>query len=204
MIIIYTPAGGEREEYDASSLRVSEASIVQRTIDMKWQAILAGLESDDLDAMRGVVWVIKKRSQPSLRFGEFDPGVTEMTSRMDRAEMERWLDNALATADRADEPLDWEIVEGIISARLDDVAFDPEHARQLLAARAPDPKEVPVTQTVEGPPQTLETGETGETEDSIPRPTSNAPGTSTSPSSPTSSTSPQPPLTTSPSGTSTT
>jgi hypothetical protein len=66
LIIVYTPAGGEPEQYDARSLRTSEASIVQRTIDMKWQAILeSGLETDDLDAMRGIVWVLKKRSEPS-------------------------------------------------------------------------------------------------------------------------------------------
>lgn len=199
MIILYTPDGGEPQHFDASSLRVSEASIVQRTIDMKWQAILAGLESDDLDAMRGVVWVIKKRSQPSLRFGEFDPRVTEMTSRMDRSEMERWLDSALATADESDVPLDWEVVEGIISARIDDVAFDPEHARQLLAARAPDPKEAPAPSSEEEPAQTPPT-----VTDPSPSPTSSEPETSTSDSSPTSSTSPLPPSTDSPSVTSTT
>ncbi|WP_055526005.1 hypothetical protein [Streptomyces graminilatus] len=199
MIIVYTPGGGEPEHYDASSLKVSEASIVQRTVDMKWQDILAGLGRDDLDAMRGIVWVIKKRSQPSLRFGEFDPGVTEMTSRMDNAEIERWLDTALAKADEmddGDEPLDWEVIEGIISARLDETALDPEHARQLLAARAPSPKETPAEE--DPAPQTPP-----EAEGSSPAPTSSEPGTSTSPSSLTSSTSLPQPSTTSPSLTST-
>ena len=176
MIVVYTPEGREPEHYDASSLRVSEAAIVQRTVDMKWQEILTGLEQDDLDAMRGIVWVIKKRTQPTLRFGEFDPGVTELTSRMDNKEIKRWLD---ATLDAVDPELDWETLVGIIGPRLAEVAVDPEYARQLLDARATVPKEVedsgrPETQPDDSP---------------SPSPTSSTPETSTSDSSLTSSTS---------------
>lgn len=180
MIVVYTPAGGEPEHYDASTLKVSEASIVQRTVDMKWQEILAGLEQDDLEAMRGIVWVIKKRSEPSLRFGDFDPGVLELTSRMDNREIERWLDIALA---QADEDLEWETIEAIFSSRLDEVAVDPEHARRLLAARARDPKAAPA----EGGSEAA--AEMAPDRDASPNPTSSTPETSTSDSSPTSSTS---------------
>lgn len=180
MIVVYTPEGGEPEHYDASSLKVSEAAIVQRTVDMKWQEILAGLENDDLDAMRGIVWVIKKRSQPSLRFGEFDPGVTEMTSRMDNKEIGRWLD---ATLDAVDPELDWETLEGIIGPRLAEVAVDPEYARQLLDARATVPKE-----TAEDSGPQAEAEETPADSPS-PSPTSSTPETPSSDSSLTSSTS---------------
>jgi hypothetical protein len=178
VIVVYTPEGGEPEHFDASSLRVSEAAIVQRTVDMKWQEILAGLEQDDLDAMRGIVWVIKKRTQPALRFGEFDPGVTELTSRMDNKEIQRWLD---ATLDAVDPELDWETIEGIIGPRLAEVAVDPEYARELLGARATVPKE-----TAEDSGQQPE--ETPADSPS-PSPTSPTPETSTSGSSLTSSTS---------------
>jgi hypothetical protein len=179
VIVVYTPEGGEPEHYDASSLKVSEAAIVQRSVDMKWQEILTGLEQDDLDAMRGIVWVIKKRTQPSLRFGEFDPGVTEMTSRMDNKEIGRWLD---ATLDAIDPELDWETIEGIIGPRLGEVAVDPEYARQLLDARATVPKE-----TAEDGPQP-EAQETPADSPS-PSPTSSTPATVSSDSSLTSSTS---------------
>ncbi|MGQ5580914.1 hypothetical protein [Streptomyces sp. ECR3.8] len=181
MIIVYTPAGGEPEHHDASTLRVSEASIVQRTVDMKWQEILEGLERDDLDAMRGVVWVLKKRSNPSLRFGEFDPGITEMTTRMDSKEIAAWLDNALAAV-TADGELSMEQVEQIILDRLPSVAVDPDYARDLVLARTRAPKDPapapePEEQYVPGTP------------DPSPTPTSSTPETATSDSSPTSSTS---------------
>lgn len=179
MIVVYTPEGGEPEHFDASSLRVSEAAIVQRTVDMKWQEILSGLEQDDLDAMRGIVWVIKKRTQPALRFGEFDPGVTELTSRMDNKEIQRWLD---ATLDAVDPELDWETIQGIIGPRLAEVAVDPEYARQLLDARATVPKE-----TAEDAPERELPPIPGDSPS--PSPTSSTPETTTSDSSLTSSTS---------------
>ncbi|MFD3741579.1 hypothetical protein [Streptomyces sp. NPDC058629] len=94
MIVVYTPAGGEPEHYDARSLLTSEASIVARTVDMKWPEVKAGLVNEDLDAMRGIVWVLKKRQQPTLRFGECDPGVDEMVTRYDKGEVETWFDTA--------------------------------------------------------------------------------------------------------------
>jgi hypothetical protein len=177
MIIVYTPSGGEPEHYDASSLRVSEASIVQRTVDMKWQDILEGLERDDLDAMRGIVWVLKKRSQPSLRFGEFDPGITEMTTRMDNREISAWLDNILAIAD---EDLTVEQMEKVILDRLPSVAVDPDYARELVTSRMRDPKDQQDAE--QASPETAEPAP-GQS------PTSSTPETATSDSSPTFSTS---------------
>jgi hypothetical protein len=194
LIVVYTPAGGEPEQYDASALRVSEASILQRTIDQKWAKIQEGLQEDDLDAMRGVVWVLKKRSNPSLRFGEIDPLVGEMTTRMDAREVESWVDHSFASAD-SDSDLTTEMVAAILLERLPGVAADPEHARRLVEARAKAPKADPAPDAEE-PPAT-------ETDDPSPSLTSSEPATNTSDSSPTSSTSPLPESTDSPSGTST-
>ncbi|WP_262058516.1 hypothetical protein [Streptomyces sp. STR69] len=195
MIVIYTPKGGEPEQYDANSLKVSEASIVQRTVEMKWQEILTGLERDDLEAMRGIVWVIKKRSQLALRWGDFDPGVLEMTSRMDDDEIERWITNAVASADPE---LEWETIQTIIGSRIDEVAANPERARAVLAAQAPDPKAEPPEPDSESAPAAVTA------EGSSPSPTSFEPETATSRSSPTSSTSRRARSTTSSSATSTT
>ncbi|MFI1287460.1 hypothetical protein ACH4VM_02930 [Streptomyces sp. NPDC020792] len=184
MIVVYTPEFGEPEHYDASSLRVSEAAIVQRTVDMKWQEIKEGLEQDDLDAMRGIVWVLKKRSTPSLRFRDFDPGVDDMVSRMDRREVEAYVDNAFA-ATLDDSELTPETVAGILRERLPSVAADPEHARALIDARANSPKAAA--------DETLPEETPGEA--TSPSPTSNEPEASTSDCSPTSSTSPLQPST---------
>jgi ribosomal protein L12E/L44/L45/RPP1/RPP2 len=181
LIVVYTPAGGQPEHYDASTLRVSEASIVQRTVDMKWAEVLEGLERDDLDAMRGIVWVIKKRSNPSLRFGDFDPGVNEMVTRMDRSEIERWVANIFDALTDQD---DIDAFVKLATERAVDAAADPEHARALIEARAKAPK-ADEDQAPEQPEQQEETP----AEAPSPSPTSSEPEPSTSDSSPTSSTS---------------
>ena len=175
MIIIYTPAGGEPEDYDASTLRVSEVSIVQRTIDMKWAQIKEGLAEDDLDAMRGIVWVLKKRAHPALRFADFDPGITEMVTRLDKQEVRSWIEGVLSMA-AGNPEVTPERIEAAL-AELPDAAHDPEHARKLIAELTAAPKEPA--------PEREETSDLDES----PSPTSSSPEPSTSGSSLTSSTS---------------
>lgn len=180
MIIVYTPADGAEERYDAHTLRVSEVSIVQRTVDMKWSDIEAGLEKDDPEAMRGIAWVIKKRANPSLRYGDFDPMIGELTTRMDKREVTEYLENAFALAER-DEDVTREDVARVCQ-RIVAVAADPEHAEQLLAEMTKDPKE---ETAAEEPAPAQEPEESASTS----TPTSTASEATGSPSSPISSTS---------------
>jgi hypothetical protein len=138
LIIVYTPAGGEPEHYDVRSLKVSEVSIVSRTIDMRWPVIKEGLTEDDLDAMRGIVWVIKKRTNPSLRFGEFDPGVDEMVTRLDKTEVENYVREAVAIATQDPDVTGEQIAHAL--RELPPAALDPEHAQRVISEMTEDPK----------------------------------------------------------------
>lgn len=179
MIIVYTPEGGEPEHYDARSLVVSEVSIVSRTIDQKWPAIKEGLAEDDLDAMRGVAWVLKKRTTPSLRFGEFDPGVDEMVTRLDKTEVENYVTEAVKIATQ-----DPEVTGEQIAVALKDlpgIAFDPAHAEAVIKEMTADPKDTEAQEPSDEPPT--------EPDEADPIPASTSSDASTSGSSPTSSTS---------------
>lgn len=178
MIIVFTPEGGEAEHYDAKTLRVSEVSIVQRTIDMKWGEIKQGLAVEDPDAMRGIAWVLKKRVNPSLRWSEFDPGVSELVTRMDRDELREYVDGAVQLM--VDEPdLDWEQARAAM-AEMADACIDPEFARAHMDAVVSSPKDGPDEQPDPATPPPAEA--------TSPSPTSPTPETSTSDSSPISST----------------
>ncbi|MFI9497843.1 hypothetical protein QBW33_13430 [Streptomyces sp. B21-104] len=133
MIIVYTPAGGEPEQYDARTLLASEASIVARTIDQKWPEVKAGLVDDDLDAMRAVVWILRKRATPTLRYGEFDPGVDEMATRFDKTEVEGWVDRVFGLLG-TDPNVTVETVMAALS-EVPDVAADPDYARTYIEKR---------------------------------------------------------------------
>jgi hypothetical protein len=172
MIVVFTPAEGEQQQFDPVSLRVSEASIAQRTAGMKWQDIVNGLTTDDLEAMRVIAWVCLKRSQPSLRYDDFDPGVTELSSRLDRRETELWADSALQLVN---DDMTLDAVLDLMRAQLPALAADPEHARAVIEAKAKNPKESEAPEA--------------ESDGSSPTPTSTTPETPTSDSSPTSSTS---------------
>ncbi|MFD4562116.1 hypothetical protein ACFWP5_48785 [Streptomyces sp. NPDC058469] len=179
MIIVYSPADGEKEEFDASTLRVSEVSIVQRTVDMKWDEIKAGLANDDPEAMRGVAWVIKKRSNPPLRYADFDPSIDEIDTRLDKKEVRAWIEGALSLAASNPQATSADIADAL--SGLPAVAQDPEHARQLIAEMTQDPKEDPAA------PQ--EAAAEASDSDRSQTPTSTTPAPTTSDSSPTSSTS---------------
>lgn len=130
MIIIYTTPGGDPEKYDSRTLLSSEASIVARTIDQTWAQIKEGLAGENLDAMRGVVWILRKRHQPTLRFGEFDPGVDDMVTRCDDREMVDWIDNAFEM--HAVDP-DIAIEQIVHSLRkAPDSASNPDRARAYI------------------------------------------------------------------------
>ncbi|MEU5716554.1 hypothetical protein AB0G71_12315 [Streptomyces sp. NPDC020403] len=178
MIIVYTPAGGEPEQYDARTLLASEASIVARTVDMKWPAVKEGLPDEDLDAMRAVVWILKKRSAPTLRFGEFDPGVDELATRFDKDEVENWVNGAFNLMGTDPEVTAEAIAHAL--REVPDAAADPEHARAYIEQRqaeasegkAPEPEAEP---TGSAPARTKSA-----------KKTSTSSGPSTSDSSPTS------------------
>jgi hypothetical protein len=176
LIIVYTPQGGEPEQYDARTLRVSEASIVSKTVGKPWGEIKAGLATDDLDAMRGIVWALKKRAQPALRFGDVDPGVEEMVVRLDHEEVRNWIASALAVRAQDPEVTDSDF-DAAMAAMLN-AAADREHAEQLLAEMVEDAKGKEA-----GPARTPEA------ESSSLTPTSTEPEPATSGSSLTSSTS---------------
>lgn len=183
MIIVYAPAGGDEQHFDARSLRVSEVSIVARTIEQKWPEIQQGLADEDLDAMRGVAWVLAKRANLSLRFGDFDPGVGELSTRMDHAEIESYVTGAVLIA-RQEPNADEERVRALVESVVLAAALDTEHAQRMIdKALAEAPKDQD-PQPNEQPSDDLTS-------------TSASSETDISASSPTSSTSPLPESTTS-------
>lgn len=135
MIIIYTPAEGEPQQLDAGRLRTSEIQVAERTADMPWAEIRQGLQDGNVTAIRTVAWVLLKRSQPSLRYGEFDPFEDELDRKLDRREVERYAE-FLAREYRGTDDLDAAMAE------LRATALDEDHAAQVIAeAVAPGPKE---------------------------------------------------------------
>lgn len=126
MIIIYAPEGGTEERLDAGRLRASEIQIAERTADRTWPQIKQGVADGDINALRVVGWIIKKRAQPALRIAEFDPWEGEIRSRLDARETriyaERIFDKYRGDPQLAD-----------AFDELRDSAADPEVCEQIIA-----------------------------------------------------------------------
>ncbi|MEU9789113.1 hypothetical protein AB0E27_00565 [Streptomyces sparsogenes] len=75
MLVIYTPAEGEPERYSVDDLSAMESEAIERVTGMEWHEVDQALKKQAPGVMRAVVWVWRKRQQPTLRFSDFDvPG----------------------------------------------------------------------------------------------------------------------------------
>ncbi|MDX3028107.1 hypothetical protein [Streptomyces scabiei] len=158
MIIQYTPAeGGEPQHFDAGRMRASEIQIIERTADGSWPVIKDAMSKGDINAMRVVAWVIKKRSEPSLKFGAFDPWDDEMRIKLDVQETRAWAEQLFAEyggtedlADAFDElrdvALDGEACERAIAdvtAPKEPAAPEPQPPAQPEPRPQPEPQQSP-------------------------------------------------------------
>ena len=177
MIIVHTPADGEVERFDFRSVRTSEASIITRLMsdDVSWPQVKARVNDNDPDALRAVAFVIKKRSNPSLRIDDFDPVADELASKMDHRDVDVWAQIAaekLAPFNGSAEAA--RLALNVVLDEADDVDYAQATIERLLAGKFP---------AALGETNDSHESSTGESISSEP---------STSASSPTSSTSTEP------------
>ncbi|MFK4100812.1 hypothetical protein ACI2L1_12195 [Streptomyces sp. NPDC019531] len=148
MIIIYEPEGSEPQPFDAGrgKLRASEIQIIERTADARWPDIKEAAAEGSIHAMRVIVWAIRKRSEPTLRFADFDPFEGELRSRLDAREVRAYAEDILK--EYGENPDD-------LAAAFDelrDAAYDREDTDAAIAdvtapkdpAPAPEPESLPV------------------------------------------------------------
>ncbi|MFD7791032.1 hypothetical protein [Streptomyces sp. NPDC059759] len=143
MIIEYTPEGGETMRLDAGRMRASEIQIIERTADAKWAAIKLGMRNGDINALRTVGFVVRKRSEPSLRISDFDPFEDELRVRLDASEAREYAERLYAQWHHSPEDLADAFDE------LREVCVDTEACEQAIAdvstPKAPEQTEPVVT-----------------------------------------------------------
>jgi hypothetical protein len=148
MIIVYTPEGGEPETLNARKLRASEVQVIERTADMKWAHVKQGLRTGDVTAVRTVGWALKKRAEPTLRLGDFDPFEDEVAVYLDPREVEAYAAEMFAQFRDTPE----ELAEAWDELR--EAAYDKEACELAIKdAQAPkDPGPAPEPETTDGLP----------------------------------------------------
>jgi hypothetical protein len=147
VIIVYEPEGSEQQTFDAGrgKLRASEIQVIERTAGARWTDIKEGVKVGDIHALRVVVWALRKRTEPALKFGDFDPFEGELRSRLDAQEVNAYAEYLFAQY--RENPDD--LAEAFDELR--DAAFNREDAETAIAdvtapkdpAPAPEPEPLP-------------------------------------------------------------
>lgn len=137
MIIVYTPEDGPEQTFNMREVLASEAKIVERTTDMRWGQIKVQAREDDPTALRGVIWILMKRADPTLRWSDFDPRADDMCSRFDAREVAAYASEIVALPkDKQANPI----------AELKAYAFQPEAVDAALEDARQSPKALAVTE----------------------------------------------------------
>ncbi|MGW6295173.1 hypothetical protein [Streptomyces sp. NPDC055058] len=74
MIIIYRPEDGEEQHWDLADVKATfaEARAAERAGGFKWAQVQEELAQGNIDALQAAVWVLRKRSEPTLLFSDLD------------------------------------------------------------------------------------------------------------------------------------
>lgn len=138
MIIVYAPEGGETHRWNLKEAKIlaTEAEAVERVTDLEWEKARAKVVQGSMLALRAIAWVLLKRSQPTLRYTQFDPAAGELGYEYDAAE------RAVIRANiEADEDLTPDEKAAILASFDEaDAALD---AGETAAQTSDDPEQVP-------------------------------------------------------------
>ena len=108
MQLIYTPEDGQRQvfEYKPGRLRSSEAVAIERAGDGSWESYSefgSKLLNSNREALRALLWLMLRRTDPNLQLDQVDPMVEELDLDWDEEEKRR-LEEAEADALGKDKP----------------------------------------------------------------------------------------------------
>jgi hypothetical protein len=106
MIITYSQPDGTVEEVSTEDLSAIESAAIEDAMDgTSWRTVEDRLRGQDPTAMRAVLWAARKRTDPTLRFSDFDvPGWRRrLKARLERPEIDDVFDNIVTEALAANE-----------------------------------------------------------------------------------------------------
>ncbi|MFF5004687.1 hypothetical protein ACFY3G_17875 [Streptomyces phaeochromogenes] len=143
MIIVYSPEGGDTHRWDLKEIRIMavEAEEVERVTDLDWAAARAKIVKGSMLALRAVAWVLLKRAQPTLRYGQFQPAAAELDFAYSPAERAAIRANIEADPDLTEDEraailADFGEADAVLDVEETPDAEDPESVPKDSAAAA--------------------------------------------------------------------
>jgi len=139
MIIVYAPRDGETHRWNMKEVRIlsTEAEAVERVTDLEWDKARAKVLKGSMLALRAIAWVLMKRQEPALRYGEFVPEAGELGYEWDADERAVIRANIVSDDDLAPGE------KALILAEFDEAEASLSAAEQAADASDEDPEQVP-------------------------------------------------------------
>jgi hypothetical protein len=133
VIVSYRQEDGTVEDVSTDDLSAIESSVIESATGMDWDDVDTALRQQAPTAMRAVLWVFRKRQQPTLRFSDFDlPGWKRRTkARLEYAEILDMVEALLKNPESTDE-----VVE-TMSGYMRTMAHDPADVDKAFSEMAP-------------------------------------------------------------------
>lgn len=105
MIVSYTHEDGTVEKVSTDDLSTIESAAIERVTGHDWTEVERGLRVQDPTAMRAVLWTHRKRSNPPLKFSDFDvpKWKRRLIARLEREEIEDLVEELLRDNDKESE-----------------------------------------------------------------------------------------------------
>jgi hypothetical protein len=138
VIVSYRQEDGTVEEVSTDDLSAIESSVIESATGMDWDDVDTALRQQAPTAMRAVLWVFRKRQQPTVRFSDFDlPGWKRRTkARLEYPEILDMVEALVKNPESTDE------VVATMSGYMRTLAHDPadvDKAFEEMAPKAPAP-----------------------------------------------------------------
>lgn len=70
--------GGKLYEYDAESLTNKEAAAIETALDVTFTRWTELLKAGSVHALTALVWIVQRRENPALRFGDVEFAFTDL------------------------------------------------------------------------------------------------------------------------------
>lgn len=133
MIVSYRHDDGTVEQVSTDDLSAIESATIESATGMEWDDIETALRSQAPTAMRAVLWVFRKRQQPTLRFSDFDlPGWKRRTkARLEYPEILDMVEALTTNPETTDE------ITERMAAHMRTLAHDPADVDKAFAEMAP-------------------------------------------------------------------
>jgi hypothetical protein len=133
MLVNYTPEGAEKRTwtYSPDKMMASEVEAIEKVTHMTYAEFSIDLVKGSVTARRALLWVLLKRTEPTLRHAQVDFPFAAVEMEYEQHELKQIREGVEGDADMADAD------RGTVLRELDKLILDQMESAEKSAPKAP-------------------------------------------------------------------